>query len=252
MKKVAVVINDFQIPQSALDYAISIARNAKSTLFGLFVHGLSSIVQEARGAGHAEQDAVSAFAQRCDVAGIAFKTQIIEHAHLDALIDHSAFTDLMIDEADAPSPAAYSKSGFLANAHCPVLLVNKDFKQVDPIVLTYDDKISGIHAIKSFAYLFPSYSSLPAHFVSAVHENVRGLEYADLIGQWLPLHFPYTTTEILNGNAADVLPEYINSLSNPLIVMGAFGRSSLSRFFKESLANIVLAKTNAPVFIAHY
>jgi nucleotide-binding universal stress UspA family protein len=33
--------------------------------------------------------------------------------------------------------------------------------------------------------------------------------------------------------------------------MGAFGRSTLSRFFKDSLANIIVEQTNAPLFITH-
>ncbi len=271
MKKIAVINNDFQVPQRALDYAISIARHTEATIFGLFIHNLKYRDNEGYGFPNDmnltdtdfteasdeqehlkyEQTAIAAFSKRCEAEHISYQAIPIHENHLDALTDHSAFSDLMIYDADA-TPAAYSKNSFLANAHCPVLLVNKDFKQVDHIVLTYDDKISGIHAIKNFAYLFSAYKSLPVHFVSVVHESVRGLEYEDLIAQWLPLHFPNATQEILKGDAAAELPDYINGLSNPLIVMGAFGRSSLSRFFKESLASVVLAKTNAPVFIAHY
>ncbi|MCY7290687.1 MAG: hypothetical protein LH615_00745 [Ferruginibacter sp.] len=49
----------------------------------------------------------------------------------------------------------------------------------------------------------------------------------------------------------DELTNYINLLSNPLIVMGAFDRSSLSKFFKKNLANYIMTQTNAPLFIAH-
>jgi len=36
-----------------------------------------------------------------------------------------------------------------------------------------------------------------------------------------------------------------------MVVMGAFGRSGVSMFFKESLADVVLRETRLSLFIVH-
>lgn len=270
MKKILVLNHDYQVPQSALDYAIRIARHDGATIVGLFVQRLkkrdeegyffSNDIHPADTAFtkttdeeenlHLEDTAIQLFSDTCTAAGVLLKTHSIHSNFLEALIDHSAFADLIICDADTP-PALYAVKTLLAHAHCPVLMVNKDCKQTDAIVFTYDDKSSSIHAVKLFTYLFGLYRDLPVHFVSVVPHNVLGIEYEDLIREWLPLYYPNAAIEILKGETKQELPRFINSLSNPLVVMGAFGRSSLSRFFKESLANVILEQTNAPVFIAH-
>lgn len=270
MKKILVINNDYHVPQSALDFAIQIAKKEKATLYGLFVQSLQNKDAEdylfpsdinltdtdftkatdKQENLQFEETNIQLFSDICSSSGVPYKTHPIHAAFLDTLIDHSAFADLIVCDADT-SPSQYSIKTLVANAHCPVLLVNKDYKQIDNIIFTYDDKSSSIHAIKYFTYLFKFYSNLPVHFVSVVPHNVIGIEYADLIKEWLPLHYANAQIVILNGETKEELSGYINNHSNPLVIMGAFGRSSLSRFFKESLAYLILEKTNAPLFITH-
>jgi len=50
----------------------------------------------------------------------------------------------------------------------------------------------------------------------------------------------------------DVLADFANKFSDgPMIVMGAYGRSALSRILRQSLANSILEKTKAFLFITH-
>lgn len=68
----------------------------------------------------------------------------------------------------------------------------------------------------------------------------------------LPLHFDDTTVEILPGEPADVLPPFAAKVSgSTLVVIGANGRSALSRLFRQSSANAILEKANAYLFITH-
>ncbi len=270
MKKILILNNDYHVPQNTLKFAIEIAVKENATLFGLFIPKLKD--KEAEGYGipggknwtntdvvtvtggqervDYEQAGIQSFRDTCVAAKVTFKTHIIHANFLDALVDHSAFADLIVCDGDS-SPSQYTINSLVANAHCPVLLVNEDYKQVDTVIFTYDDKSSSIHAIKYFTYLFKFFNHLPVHFVSVVPHNVTGIEYEDLIREWLPLHYPNSKVELLKGDTKEELSNYINTLSNAMVVMGAFGRSSLSRFFKESLANIILKNTNAPIFITH-
>ncbi len=269
MKKILVLINDYKVPATALNFAVKLAVQNDATLFGIFVQSLKYSDDSylfTSDINLADKDFTTAtdedehlqfldrsmksFAETCEAANVPFKTHTLSTSYLDTLIDYSAFADLIVCDADTP-PSHYSMNTLLADTHCPVLLVNKNYTDTDTLVFAYDDKLSSINAIRMFTYLFDFYKNLSVHFVSVVPTNVLGLEYDDLIREWLPLHYPNAKIEIIKGETKKELANYINRLSNPLIVMGAFGRSSLSRFFKESLANYIMTHTNAPIFIAH-
>ena len=269
MKKILVLINDYKVPTSSLNFAIKLAVQHEATLFGIFAQSLQYSDDSYLFPGDinaSDNDFTTAtdegehlqflttskqsFAHICETANVPFKVHAVGNHHLDTLIDYSAFADLIVGDGDS-KPFHYSLNAFLENSHCPVLLVNKDYTETDSLIFTYDDKLSSIYAIRLFTYLFDFYKNLPVYFVSVVPTNVLGLEYDDLIREWLPLHYPNAIIEIIKGDTKKELTNYINRLSNPLIVMGAFGRSSLSRFFKESLANYIMTQTNAPIFIAH-
>jgi hypothetical protein len=269
MKKILVLINDYNVPTTALNYAIKLAVQDDATLFGIFAQTLKysddsylfpndiNLTDKDLTAATDDDEhlqvldsSIKLFTNTCEASNVSFKTHTITTNHLDTLIDYSAFADLIVSDADTP-PIHYSINRFLAATHCPVLMINKDYTNTDTLVFAYDDKLSSINAIRLFTYLFSFYKNLPVHFVSVLPTNVLGLEYDDLIKEWLPLHYPNAKIEIIKGETKNELTNYINSLTNPMIVMGAFGRSSLSRFFKESHANYIMTQTNAPIFIAH-
>ncbi len=269
MKKILVLINDYKVPAAALNFAIKLAVQNEATLFGIFAQSLKynddsylfpsdiNLTDNDFTTATDEDEhlqfldtSMKSFADTCGAANVSFKTHAVSTHHLDILIHYSAFADLIMCDADTP-PIHYSINTLLADTHCPVLLVNKDYTETDTIIFAYDDKLSSIYAIRMFTYLFDFYKNLPVHFVSVLPANVIGLEYDDLIKEWLPLHYSNATIEIIKGETKNELTNYINRFSNPLLVMGAFGRSSLSRFFKESLAYYIMKQTNAPIFIAH-
>lgn len=216
MKKILLLINDYHLPQSALDFAIKITLHEEATIFGIFVQSLKYNNEESypfpSDINSTDQDFTSAtdkeehlrflktsinlFSDNCTAANVSFNIHSVNSNHLDTLIDQSAFADLIICDADTP-PLHYSMNTLLAHSHCPVLMVNKDYLQADCLVFTYDDKSSSIHAVKWFTYLFSMYKQLPVHFVSVVPHNVLGIEYEDLIKEWLPLHYPNATIEVL-------------------------------------------------------
>ena len=54
-----------------------------------------------------------------------------------------------------------------------------------------------------------------------------------------------------SGAVADQLFGYLIEKKNAIVVMGAYGRSMLSRFFKPSQARLIIRTINLPIFIAH-
>jgi len=177
---------------------------------------------------------------------------------LEAILQNSAFADLILADARIMFsdllyfPMRITFKDLLADAHCPVLLLREDISQVERIMLAYDGSDSSIYAIKHFSYLFPIWRSLPAYLVTIHAREDKELDHRQYIKSWLPRHFDHIEVEIIQGRASEELPVSIRRYTdNMIVVMGSYGRSAVSRFFRQSLANAILEKTPASLFITH-
>lgn len=68
----------------------------------------------------------------------------------------------------------------------------------------------------------------------------------------LKAHYPSVCYHGIKGDVKDELLTYFFMKSKKIIVMGAYGRSMLSNFFKKSSADNLLRTVDLPLFIAHY
>ncbi|MGI8637048.1 MAG: hypothetical protein ACR2KZ_16765 [Segetibacter sp.] len=138
MKKILVLINDYKVPATALNFAVELAVQNQATLFGIFAQSLKygddsypfpsdinltdkDLTTATEGDEHLQflDTSMKLFADTCEAANVSFKTHTISTNHLDTLIDYSAFADLIVSDADTP-PIHYSMNSFLADTHCPV------------------------------------------------------------------------------------------------------------------------------------
>jgi nucleotide-binding universal stress UspA family protein len=184
----------------------------------------------------------------CSTAGIS----------LAELLKQSAYADLVVADALLNVPGPFhpslniSVSDLLADAHCPVLLLRQGDMPPDRIMLSYDGSLSSMQAIRSFSYLFPELRAVPCFIVYVSGDEQREPDDLPYLKNWLPLHFDDYTVEILPGEPAEVLPAFAGKeQDSTLVVMGAYGRSALSRLFRQSLANSILEKANASLFVTH-
>ena len=178
---------------------------------------------------------------------------------LEEILKRSVYADLIVADALLNVPGPFHPSlnvsirELLADAHCPVLLLREGIIPPERIVLSYDGSYSSMQAIRSFSYLFPDLRAIPCYavYVTGDRKQKEPAELAHL-KDWLEFHFDRATVEILPGEPADVLPAFTNrSSGSALVVMGAYGRSALSRVFRHSLANSILDRANASLFITH-
>ena len=129
MKKILFIINGFQLFHNDLKYAIHIAEKEKAVLHALFVHNLNpqevegyafpsdinltaknfNIESERAELVKLQSAQVKLFEDICSSGRVSFKSQLIHEDFLDAIIDNSAFADLMIINADVDikSPKAW-------------------------------------------------------------------------------------------------------------------------------------------------
>jgi len=70
--------------------------------------------------------------------------------------------------------------------------------------------------------------------------------------EFMKRHFPQAGYTILKGDAEIEIMENLKmQQQNILVVLGAYERSRVSRWFRPSMADRLMAEVNVPLFIAH-
>jgi Universal stress protein UspA and related nucleotide-binding proteins len=246
MKKIIILIPHTGIPHHLVGFAANFNKQESCHVIGLFLHEPKQPQSEDR---QALDHSIKTFQQACAAEGIPNSTRVISENHVNTLVDETAFADLMLCSDDIRN-LPYS-GNFVSSAYCPVLFVPNTGNFPREIIFTYDGSISSIHAMKQFNYLFPWCKDHKVYLFSVVPIGVDKIEYDALVKEWLFLHYPNTEIVTAAGEVRSEIVEFVKTGRNNLVVMGAFGRSTLSRVLNESLSVYVINHTNAPVFIAH-
>lgn len=142
----------------------------------------------------------------------------------------------------------------LSDVQCPVLVVPNNFKTINKIVLLYDGGPSSLHAIKMFSYLFGSLLDEPVEVLTAKDHFMATTRVPDnkLMREFIKRHFPKANYAVVKGEAEEQIIAHLrNHKENALVVLGAYRRSELSRWFKTSMADTLMKKLDTPLFIAH-
>jgi nucleotide-binding universal stress UspA family protein len=133
------------------------------------------------------------------------------------------------------------------------LIVPKNYKSIEKLVLLYDGKPSSVFAVKMFGYLLNPIKELPTEVIS-VKEQETSLHLPDnrLIKEFIKRHYPKAEYIVLKGIAEEEIYRYLHrSKEGVMIVLGAYRRGKLSRLFNPSMADYLLGELNLPLFIAH-
>lgn len=139
----------------------------------------------------------------------------------------------------------------LHDVECPVVIVPEKFGFPESNVLSYDGSESSVYAIKQFAYLFPEFTKQPTILVYSKDESEDDIPNTEYIEELVVRHFPDLTITKLHLDPKDFFATWISSRKNPILISGAFGRSSFSRVFKKSFVKDVIKEHQLPIFITH-
>lgn len=278
MKKFLAVFDGYKMSKSTIEYSIQLSQKAQAHLVGVFLdeffyHSYSfyNIIStqknyqkvfknlDAKDA-RKRDEAVQQFQKACEKAKINFSIHRDKKFALLELKHESMFADLVIiNEHDTFTrgkeklPTAFIKD-LLIGVQCPVLLVPWNFKPIDKIVLLYDGRPSSLYAIKMFSYLFGTVDELPVIVYTVNEDDMANLRLPEnkLMREFIKRHFPKAEYKIEKGNSEERIVGFMkNSGENELVVLGAYQRSEVSRWFKTSMADILMKELNSPLFIAH-
>ncbi|MCC5930847.1 MAG: universal stress protein [Cyclobacteriaceae bacterium] len=204
-------------------------------------------------------EVISVFEDRIKKAG--FKYQIYNDFRLTSreLIKQSTYADLMILSYQAfinksnKEPDTSLIYQILKGSRCPVIILPMDISNIENIIFTYDGKESSVFAIRAFSNLFSKYTkdkevSILTVMPSADEEIKNEKLLLDLVQQ----HYNNVGVQLLEGsNISEEISNFAESVDNPMVVMGAYGRSHISNLLLPSVAKDILKKSSIPLFIAH-
>ena len=272
-------IDATQINTSALDFACHIAGLAHSKLTGIFLENVQEQIFSAapymygdtfsrfvveKPATEREQlnnqceNNIRLFKEACAKKNIACNVHRDRGVPVDEIIHESRFADLLILDAktsfgaqNTSAPTDFAKK-VLASAECPVLIAPGNFKGIEEVLFTYDGSASSVFAIKQFSYLFPGLDEKTVTLLQVSEADNAVVEDRLKIAEWLKSHFSAINIMTLNGKVKNALFGYLLDKKNTIVVMGAYGRSTVSQFFKSSSADPIIGTINLPVFITHH
>jgi hypothetical protein len=200
------------------------------------------------------------FQRTCEKEGVQFSIHKDKKIAIQELKRESMFADLIIiNESETFTkykeslPTRFIKD-LLGDVQCPVLVVPSAFKSIDKIILLYDGAPAALHAIKMFSYILGNPQNLPVEVFTVKEKKKTDLHLPDnkLMREFINRHFPKATFTVIKGDAELEISNYLrNHPENELVVLGAYQRSELSRWFKMSMADILMKELNMPLFIAH-
>lgn len=269
MKRILLVLNPRKINNLAVDFGCYLGKLTKSKVTGVFleenhsavlpaaplVHELEAEVYHADNPYDFKQ-VVARFQEACICRDTAYTSGGKHNIVFNELIEESRFADFLVLDPEisfgqqigaTPSPLAKQ---ILLHAKCPVVLAPELFDGIKTIIMAYDGSETAIHAIKQFTYLFPEFCDCRVQLVQV--ENGHKLFPGDqLFTEWINCHYPHLEYIVLNGNPVDRLTNHLLSHDNAFVIMGAYGRSFISRLFRKSMADNISDTIVNSIFIAH-
>ncbi|MDE3249094.1 MAG: universal stress protein [Bacteroidota bacterium] len=139
----------------------------------------------------------------------------------------------------------------LHHAACPVVIVPEASNFPETNILAYDGSESAAYAIRQFALLLPELAANKTILLYAGQPGDTRIPDQEQMEEFASRHFPDLTIHIIHAGSNGTFTSWIANQKNALLVSGAFGRTIVSRLFRQSFISGVIADHRIPVFIAH-
>jgi nucleotide-binding universal stress UspA family protein len=278
MKKIIAAFDGLKYSASTTDYAIHIAQRDNAHLVGIFLDDLiyhsyrfSDLLSDKGAVSYKKMQelnakdtatrnqAIEQFSKACKQAKLQFSVHHDRNVAVQDLLHESVYSDLLIVNKKESFTIYTEKfpsdfiTEILADVQCPVIVVPEKHKAPQCVVLLYDGDPSSVYAVKMFSYMFSAFNELPTKVLS-VKPTKQSANLPDnrLMKEFMKRHFPKTEYIILRGNAEEKILAYLQLLNEEaLVVLGAYRRNRVSRWFKTSMADLLMLNTKFPLFIAH-
>ena len=278
MKKILVAFDGLKFSGSTRDYGIAVAKQNEACLVGVFLedqayhsYSLYDLITKEGGGLHTKKRhlekkdektraaAVLNFEKACMSAGLNFIVHKDRFNAIDDLLKESLYTDLLlIDYSESmvnhpqKLPTRFIHE-LLPGVQCPVMLVPPRYRPIDKLILLFDGSPSSVFAIKMLCYTLPAYGQYPVEIVTVNSTNeLQHWPDNRLLKEFMNRHLPQVRYTALKGFPETEVVELLKYEKNvPLVVLGAYNRGKVSRWIRESMADVLMRELELPLFIAH-
>ncbi len=141
----------------------------------------------------------------------------------------------------------------LKGSKCPVMILPENMGELDNLIFTYDGKESSVFAIRAFSSLFgPTTRDKIVSILTVMPNADEEIKNEKLLLNLVKQHYKNVGIQLLEGkNISMEISNFARNVQNPVVVMGAYGRSYISNLLLPSVAKNILKKSILPMFIAH-
>lgn len=277
MNKVIAALDGLKLSEITLDYAAYLAKDFNTHIVAAFLEDIAyrarphtndedfvftdwsqkdTVIQKENEVRAASKRKLQA---KFDNRGVHYNIHKNKMFALETLINESYYADMiLIDGNEKFSNVDYSKpshfiKSVLSDSHCPILVVRSDWKPVEKFVFAYDGSPSSIYAIKQFSYLFLT-TQMPVEILMVSDEkHTNHLPNEHLLKELLKHKYDTVLRSVIkSSNTEDSIVNHLHAENkNCMLVLGAYQRSSFSRWLYQSIADTFIYELDIPLFIAH-
>jgi hypothetical protein len=278
MQRILIALDAREINLNSLDFACYISRLTKSKITGVFLENLVAenklLIKDGYDAtylnwGPDEADPdyqnkmallrenIAVFQDYCAKKESPCEVLCKKGTPARELIRESRFADLLITDSKTcftkkfkGSPTTFEKD-ILKFAECPVIIAPDRFSRIDEIIFCYDGSRSSFFSIRQFDYIFPEIMQKNVILLGVNFKDEADLPEVENLKEWFLSRNTHLHFEFGQGKPGDELFHYLVQKENAIVIIGAYGRSSLSRLFRRTTANQLLKSANLAIFITH-
>lgn len=277
MKKIIAAFDGLKYSESTRDYAIYMAKQTNTHLVGVFMDDriynsykvYELMVKDDKSGDKMKKleakdkitrdAAAKDFEKACQKEGLEYTIHHDHNIAINELKHESIYADLLIIDSKETlthytekQPTRFIRD-LLNDAQCPVLLVPQKKSPIQKVVLLYDGEPASVHAIKMYSYLLPELKDIETEVISVNPANTT-LHMPDnkLMKEFMKRHHPKAKYTVLKGLAEDEIIKHLKrSQDNSMVVLGVLRRGTVSRWFRENMADILMRELKLPLFVVH-
>lgn len=276
MKNILLAIQAEKLNVSDIDFGCHIAALSRSRLTGVFLENNSTAELPALKTflgfpyvetivssdlpDYPERQAIikknkALFKERCLMKGVRHSIHLDKAIPRTQIKMESRFADLLLINStmnfDGEEEEELSDfvQDVLVQSECPVLVCPKEFTGIDEIIFTYDGGASAAFAIRQFTNIFPELDEEKIT-VLQVRQDDEPIDEQNL-KQYLGSHYSSASFNVIHGETQQELFQFLFERKKALLVMGAYGRSRISRSLSSSTAEKLMLSLPNPIFITH-
>lgn len=272
MKKIIVALDGLKLSDSSIQTAIQLSKQHQAHLVGVFLddftrnsfdvaqalqqNNMQAMIEKDQ---HLRDTAVKLFEEQCQAQKLNYTVRRDKNFAIQDLLRESIYADLLVISADETftrfpeEPPTRFIRDLLADVQCPVLISPLRAQPLDKVVMLYDGAPSSVFAIKMFTSVLSITRLLPTEVITVKGpEDDSHLPENKLMKEFMRRHSPDAVFTVLKGEPEQAILDKLKAENeSTLIVLGAYQRGTVSRWFRSSMADLLLKQLKCPLFIAH-